>query len=542
MIADLLLFVGSSFGLSLVVKTAAVAAAGLLLAAAARRARASLRHLLLAAAFAILAVLPPLAALMPAVIIDVPVAAAEQRTADPVRRDGVTVAMPRKVPLSRVIEQPWTLGRLLHAIQNWRSIDWLDSQLAATMWMIWAAGVFATLTPLVAGLVRVRRLRSEAAPSPALDNLARTLAADARIGRTAAVVSHERVQSPLTCGSRRPIIVLPANLEGWSDRDVTRAIVHELEHVRRHDWLVQVAARTVCAFYWFNPLVWAAWRRLCLEAERACDDAVLRTESGTEYAEQLVALARRQTAASPPLTLAMAHPSALSARVTALLDARRSRGPAAAWQVSGIIAAAAVTVVALAPMTASALAIHPSGTEERQAQTGVGRADRALYRAAERGDLERLARLLEAGANVNAALQGDGTPLIGAARAGKLEAVRLLLDRGADPNLPVRGDGTPLIMAAREGHAEVVALLLGRGADVNQIVDEDENALIQASANGHLAVVRQLIASRADVNARAWAEPAMERPQGEWRTALGMARRGGHNAVVAVLLSAGARE
>jgi ankyrin repeat protein len=85
-------------------------------------------------------------------------------------------------------------------------------------------------------------------------------------------------------------------------------------------------------------------------------------------------------------------------------------------------------------------------------------------------------------------------------------------------------------------------LLLDRGANIDQIVPEDENALIQASANGHLDVVKLLIARGVDVNARVWIERTPERQTGEWRTSLGMARKGGHQAVVAILLAAGARE
>src|SRR5262249_8357553 len=143
---------------------------------------------------------------------------------------------------------------------------------------------------------------------------------------------------------------------------------------------------------------------------------------------------------------------------------------------------------------------------------------------------------------VNCALEGDGSPLIGAAREGKLAAVRLLLERGADPNMPVHGDGNPLIMAAREGHADVVTLLLERGADIDRMVPSDENALIQASGNGRLDVVKLLVGRGADVNARVWVERASGRPSGEWRSPLTMARKGGHDRVVAFLISAGARE
>jgi ankyrin repeat protein len=84
--------------------------------------------------------------------------------------------------------------------------------------------------------------------------------------------------------------------------------------------------------------------------------------------------------------------------------------------------------------------------------------------------------------------------------------------------------------------------LLDRGAAIEQIVPGDENALIGASGGGHLQVVQLLVARRADVNARAWASEGLTGIDGEWRTPLKMARRGGHAAIVSYLLSVGARE
>src|SRR6185295_17641586 len=106
-----------------------------------------------------------------------------------------------------------------------------------------------------------------------------------------------------------------------SDADLTRAIAHELEHIRRADWLTQFVARVVCAAYWFHPLMWIVRRQLVLEAERASDDAVLRYTEASEYADQLVDLARRLSVGHQPL-LAMANRNDLSARVHAVLDRR----------------------------------------------------------------------------------------------------------------------------------------------------------------------------------------------------------------------------
>ena len=125
-------------------------------------------------------------------------------------------------------------------------------------------------------------------------------------------------------------------------------------------------------------------------------------------------------------------------------------------------------------------------------------------------------------------------------RRGDLRVVRRLIDAGANANLAVEGDGSPLIQAAAGGHLAIATLLLDQGADVNQIVPGDENALMCASEQGHLEVVRMLVQRGANLNARIWTERG-DRP-GEWRTAVSQAAKNGHSAVVNFLRSAGARE
>jgi len=300
--------------------------------------------------------------------------------------------------------------------------------------------------------------------------------------------------------------------------------------------------------------VWTASRGVCLEAERAADDAVLASADRTDYADQLVLLARRLSHTQPRAILGMANRSDLSARVTALLDDRQRRGRAGGLAAAGALIAATLAVAGIAPVRAVAASPQPSADQARivadarlalvsrdQKSRRAGPIDRALFEAAEEGDIESIDKLLQAGANVNAAIEGDGSPLIGAARAGHLAAVKHLLDRGADPNMPVPGDGAPLLAAAQEGRTEVMALLLDRRANVELIVPGDENALIQASAGGHLEGVKLLVSRGANVNARIWVDESYQ-GKGEWRTALSMARREGRDAVVAFLLASGARE
>jgi hypothetical protein len=407
------------------------------------------------------------------------------------------------------------------------------------------------------------------------------------------VLLHEAVSAPLTFGTRGAVIMLPLDARVWDQSDLRRALVHELEHVRRRDWLLQTTARAVCAVWWFHPLVWVAWRHLSLDAERACDDAVMVREENMDYAEQLVSLAKRLLATQAQPTLGMANRSDLASRVSSLLDQNRPRGRAGASAVIVATAWACVMVLALAPLRAvtrpitnvplaTAVEVSTQTSPEQATAPSVGAGqqgraqrglDRELYEAALDADLAGMSELLRVGADVNGSIAGDGSPLIGAVRSGQATAVTLLLDRGANPNLGVDGDGNPLIVAAESGRIEMVRLLLGRGADpnigvegdgnpliassaaghlpivtllldhganVDLVVPGDENALIQASAAGHLAVVQALVGRGADVNVRVWAE--RNRGTGEWRTPLNMARQGGHIGVVKFLLSAGARE
>jgi beta-lactamase regulating signal transducer with metallopeptidase domain len=525
---------------SLLVKATVVLALGLAAAAAARRARASVRHVWIAATLGSLALLPVVAVMAPDLPIQVPerYASLAPSSASPrVTTDERATLIPEanSGPVSR--------ENAASRLPSW----------PALVRGVWLGGAALALAALALSLVRVRRIRQHGLPRPDLMALTQSLAREARVRRTIDVLEHEIVPAPLTCGFWRPAIVLPLDAREWSDADLRRALVHEIEHVARGDWAVQVAARAICAVYWFHPLVWVAWRGLCLEAERACDDAVVRSADRADYADQLVLLARRF--AAPAAMLGMANRSDLSARVRALLDERQRRGSASAMTAAAALMAAVVVVGTIAPVRAVAPPQDPpreqdrvfaytrGGRTEPQRRKEPGRAsavDRALLEAAGDGDLAGIDKLLQAGANVNARVEGDGSPLIAASRANRLAAVKLLLDRGADPNLGVEGDGAALIAASREGALSVMTLLLDRGANIELIVPGDENALINAAASGHLDAVKLLVARGANVNSQVW----VEGPDGKgtWRTPLSEARRERQADVAAFLAASGARD
>jgi TonB family protein len=128
---------------------------------------------------------------------------------------------------------------------------------------------------------------------------------------------------PLTWGILRPLIILPSAACEWPEDRRRVVLSHELAHVARGDWFLQVCAEMARALYWFHPLVWIAAERLRRESERACDDSVL--NSGIQpsvYASQLLDLARslRHFGRAWSSALAIARPSNLERRFAAMLN------------------------------------------------------------------------------------------------------------------------------------------------------------------------------------------------------------------------------
>ena len=177
---------------------------------------------------------------------------------------------------------------------------------------------------MLVGLFRLARLTAEARPLTEERWLAaaRTLAADLDVH---AEVRLQQTGLPTTLGTwgwRRPCVLLPAGCEAWSDERIRIVLGHELAHIRRGDWALQMATDVVRAVFWYNPLFWLACARLRRESEAACDNAVL--EAGVpaaDYADHLLQIARTCRRPSPLATLVpMARRSTLEWRIAAMLN------------------------------------------------------------------------------------------------------------------------------------------------------------------------------------------------------------------------------
>ena len=206
---------------------------------------------------------------------------------------------------------------------------------APPTWPTWLALVWAT----GAAVVGLRVIRSHLAArslarAAGMEVPARWTTALADAARALALTRHVELRrsdvigSPMTIGTWRPRVIMPANADSWSVERVRATFVHELGHVRRRDTLVQLLAQLACALYWWNPLAWHAAARLRIEREHACDDLVL--DAGTvpsSYASDLLEVARAVSTRARAAAACMVERSPLDVRLQRILDATTARTP-----------------------------------------------------------------------------------------------------------------------------------------------------------------------------------------------------------------------
>jgi HEAT repeat protein/beta-lactamase regulating signal transducer with metallopeptidase domain len=161
------------------------------------------------------------------------------------------------------------------------------------------------------------------------------------------------IATPMTWGVVRPVVMFPSAAEDWTDERRRVVLLHELAHIRRKDSLTHMFAQVACALYWFHPLVWKAAARMRAEAERACDDLVLRTGTrASVYADHLLELIRTIGGMrTPAIALPMAQRSTFEGRLLAILEPHLDRSAPRPLVVSGMIVIVALVVLPLAGLS-----------------------------------------------------------------------------------------------------------------------------------------------------------------------------------------------
>jgi beta-lactamase regulating signal transducer with metallopeptidase domain len=180
---------------------------------------------------------------------------------------------------------------------------------ALLVFLTWALGACVAMMRLVAGLWRLRRLRRSCTPIVAADLDPAVRKTVEAIGASGSLISNsssnlitiatsECVRVPAAIGFWKRTIVLPAwALRELPAQDLNVILLHEFAHLRRWDDWTNLIQKIVRALFFFHPAVWWIEKRMSVEREMACDDAVLaETANPHGYATCLVSLLEKNLA------------------------------------------------------------------------------------------------------------------------------------------------------------------------------------------------------------------------------------------------------
>ena len=249
-----------------------------------------------------------------------------------------------------------------------RSTDWLAT---LTPWMlpVWLTGVaVCSLRLLLAGLHTVTLKRQSIPDTGPLAVTVSHLAERIGVTRPVSVRVSTLMNSPATLGFLRPVILLPpATALGVTPQQLEALLAHELAHVRRHDYLVNVLQMVAETLFFYHPVVWWTSRRIRVERELCCDDiAVKACGDAVSYAHALTLVARRLV--TQPGIAVSATGGPLLARVQRLLGVASSNRPVSPlW----IAAAAGVMIVTLLFVDPYAQSRSPEGLTPTAGDTEV---------------------------------------------------------------------------------------------------------------------------------------------------------------------------
>ena len=184
------------------------------------------------------------------------------------------------------------------------------------MGLIWMVGTLLILARYLLGITQLRKWTREGTRLPS------------KLG-SVPLISSKDVDVPMTAWIGHSVILVPLTWQAWADERKQAALLHELAHVERQDWLTQLLGRLVTSVLWPNPVVWILAQKSRFLAERAADDYVLSSGiTPTKYAQVLLETAREIHATLPQLSVCMAQGPNVARRIELILHTNTERGKA----------------------------------------------------------------------------------------------------------------------------------------------------------------------------------------------------------------------
>ncbi|MEM8583606.1 MAG: ankyrin repeat domain-containing protein, partial [Bacteroidota bacterium] len=449
------------------------------------------------------------------------------------------------------------------------SVPWLDQArdyfnrhipLLVTLWLL---GVLVLQLRFLGQLAFVQRMKNygvQRFPSSWAGKI-QELEEALNIRRPVRYLVSRQAFSPLTVGWLRPAVIFPEGLlDQLKESQVATILAHELAHIKRHDFIVNVLQNFLTTFFFFHPGIWWMSTRIEEEREHACDDlAIAATGGRIDYAKTLIQLKENQMA-SPQLSMALGgRGGGFTHRIKRLLSGYLGSATYGEGVVTSLIFVATL-----------GLALSLTGQNPEVKVKGEQLAQIEEYEEGEDASLlvEENIRPAEVQSSTTNHIEVTGGAheieshetnpsghepigwtgidlnnlsadeelrlLVRAIWQGDDDMFRYFLERVQNLNQSAGREEnffTPLMAAASEDRVDMLEVLLARGADVNYVNTEGWTALIEAADEGSYRSAQLLLAAGADPNLKG---------RNTYRSAISMAASEGFPEIMELLLGAGA--
>ncbi|MGA8809209.1 MAG: M56 family metallopeptidase, partial [Thermoanaerobaculia bacterium] len=144
--------------------------------------------------------------------------------------------------------------------------------------LVWLTGVLLLSVRLLFGWMRAHSIAKKNATeaAPEWQRNARRLAQALKLRRAVQLLESAAVEVPTVIGWLRPVVLLPAtSLTGLSTEQMEMILAHELAHIRRNDFFVNLMQAVVETLLFYHPAVWWISNRIRVEREHCCDDVAV---------------------------------------------------------------------------------------------------------------------------------------------------------------------------------------------------------------------------------------------------------------------------
>jgi bla regulator protein blaR1 len=231
------------------------------------------------------------------------------------------------------------------------SIPVIERLTSTFNWLIplWFLGVLLFATRLTGGLFLTIRMRREGVSALEDDWIVRFKILQSRTGirRGIRFLQSIKIQVPSVSGIIKPVILLPTSmLSGMPVEQIEAVIVHELAHIKRYDFMVNILQTLIEAIFFYHPLVWLISGQIRRDREKCCDDfAISVCGKISIYARALAGISETRSSSPIPAVALSNNKKQIVRRVERLLKSKKMKKNANEKWVAGIIIIASAFLI-----------------------------------------------------------------------------------------------------------------------------------------------------------------------------------------------------